>query len=80
MLPSIIRTVVPVVVGVVLGQAAKIGLNLDEGAVTELVTVAITTAYYAIIRVLETRWPGLGVLLGYARAPHYRKRDVDLAA
>ena len=80
MLPSIIRTVVPVIVGVLLGQAARLGLDLPAGAVTEIVTVAVTAAYYAIVRAIEQRVPAVGVLLGYPRAPKYRKDDVDLAA
>jgi hypothetical protein len=63
MFDSIVRTLVPVVVGVLLGQAARLGLDLPEGAVTEVVTVVITTAYYAASRVIEKRWPGAGRVL-----------------
>jgi len=82
MLPSLIRTAVPVIVGALLGYAAKVGLDLPSGAVTEIVTVAITTAYYALIRAGEKRFPQLGVLLGYAAQPEYvnRKKDLDKAA
>lgn len=80
MLPSIIRTIVPVIVGVIVGQAARIGFDLDAGAVTSIVTVVVAAAYHAIVRFLEERWPALGALLGYARAPQYRRKDVDLAA
>lgn len=38
MYDSVIRTVVPVIVGVLLGQAARIGLDLPAGAVTEVLT------------------------------------------
>jgi len=60
---SIIRTLVPVIVGVILGQAVKIGLDLPEGAVTEIVTVVITTGYYALARLIEREWPWLGRIL-----------------
>jgi len=60
MLPSLVRTVVPVIAGVLLGWAAKVGLNLPEGPVTELVTVAITGVYYGVGRWLEQRWPVVG--------------------
>lgn len=63
MLPSIIRTVVPLVVGLLLGWAAKVGLDLPEGAVTEIVTALITAAYYALARLVEQAWPGLGRVL-----------------
>lgn len=81
MLDSLIRTFVPVVVGVLLGQAARIGLNLPEGAVTEVVTVALTTGYYWAARALERRFPaagrwllGLGVPVGQPRYTVVPKR------
>lgn len=63
MYDSVIRTVVPLVVGVLLGQAARIGLDLPAGAVTEVVTVVVTGAYYAVARLVEQRWPALGRVL-----------------
>ncbi|WP_289008971.1 hypothetical protein [uncultured Thermomonospora sp.] len=75
MYDSIVRTVVPVIVGVLLGQAARIGLDLPAGAVTEVVTVVTTGAYYAVARLVEQRWPALGRVLLSAglsrRAPVY---------
>lgn len=72
---SIIRTVVPLIVGVVLAQAARIGLDLPAGAVEEIVTVVAATVYYAAARWLEQRWPALGRVLLSAglsrRAPVY---------
>lgn len=78
MLASIIRTLVPVIVGVLLGWAAKVGFDLPAGAVTEVVTVALTTAYYAIARVLEQEWPQVGrflLSLGLTKAgsPQYAR-------
>ncbi len=60
MFASLLRTIVPVIVGVLLGQAAKLGFNLPEGAVTEIVTVVITGVYFLIVRVLEQEWPIVG--------------------
>ena len=57
---SIIRTVVPLVVAVILGQAARVGLRLPEGAVAEIVTVVLGGVYYAVGRWLERRWPAVG--------------------
>jgi len=75
MYDSVIRTVVPMIVAVLLGQAARLGLSLPEGAVTELVTVVLGTAYYAGARWLEQRHPAAGRLLLSAglsrRAPVY---------
>ena len=79
MLDSIIRTCVPVIAGVLLGWAAKIGLDLPSDAVTEIVTAVLTTAYYAAGRFIEQTWPRLGnglLSLGLTRrAPVYIKRD-----
>lgn len=60
MLDSVLRTVVPVIAGVLLGQAARIGLDLPEGAVTQVVTVVATAAYYALARWIEQNRPGFG--------------------
>ncbi|MBA9003722.1 hypothetical protein [Thermomonospora cellulosilytica] len=79
MYDSIMRTVVPLVVAVLLGQAAKVGLALPEGAVTEIVTVVAGALYYALARVLEREFPAVGRLLlsaGLARGtnPSYVRR------
>lgn len=68
---SIVRTVIPMVVAVIVGQAARIGLSLDEGAVTGAVIVVAGYVYYHAARWLEERWPAAGVLLGVAQAPSY---------
>ncbi|GLZ08730.1 hypothetical protein Acsp03_61960 [Actinomadura sp. NBRC 104412] len=72
---SIIRTVVPLVVALVLGQAARIGLDLDEGAVTSILTALVGAAYYALARWLAETWPAAGRVLPSAglskRAPEY---------
>lgn len=77
---SIMRTLVPLVVGLVLGAAARVGLDLDDAQATAAVTTALTAAYYTAFRSLE-EWAGrldapwlrqlAGVLLGWARPPEY---------
>jgi hypothetical protein len=62
-LASILRTVVPIIVGILLGWAAKVGLNLPGGAVTDIVTVVLTAAYYALGRFVEQTWPNVGRFL-----------------
>ena len=57
---SIIRTIVPIIVGALLGWALKVGLDLPSGAVSQIVTVVVTAAYYAIARLLEQKWPEVG--------------------
>ncbi len=80
MFDSIARTVIPLVVAVLLGQAARIGLDLDEGAVTSIVTAVAGTLYYAGARWLEQRFPAVGgvlLSLGLARrTPTYERPPV----
>lgn len=69
---SIVRTAVPVVVGLILTGLAKIGFDLPDGLVTEVVATFIITVYYAGVRWLETNVaPAWGWLLGKANAPKY---------
>lgn len=78
MYASIVRTVVPLIVAVILGQAARIGLDLDEGAVTSIVTAAAGTLYYALARWIEVNYPAAGrwlLALGLTNAsPAYLPR------
>jgi len=75
MYASIVRTTVPLIVALVLGQAARIGLDLDEGAVTSIVTAVIGAAYYGLARVIEREFPSVGKVLVSAgltsKAPTY---------
>ena len=63
MFASIVRTVVPMVVGVIVGQAACIGLDLDQAAVTSIVTVVAGYVYYHAARLLEQHYPAAGRVL-----------------
>jgi hypothetical protein len=51
---SVVRTLVPFLVSVVIGQAARIGLNLDAAATTEIVTAIVLFVYYPVSRWIET--------------------------
>lgn len=69
---SLVRTVVPVVVGLILTGLAKVGFDLPDGLVTEVVATVVITLYYFVVRVLETNVaPAWGWLLGKANAPKY---------
>lgn len=77
---SLMRTLVPIVAGLVLGLAARVGLDLDDETVTLAVGAGLTAAYYAAFRALEEladrmAWEPLrlvaGVMLGWARPPQY---------
>lgn len=69
---SLIRTIVPICVGAVLGLLAKAGLNIDvEGqqALATLIDSVCIGAYYIIVRLVETKVPQVGWLLGLAKSP-----------
>lgn len=69
---SVVRTLVPVVVGSILAGLASVGFDLPEGLVTEVVATVIITLYYAAVRLLETHVsPAWGWLLGVAKVPQY---------
>jgi len=67
---SLIRTWVPILVGLVSGWALNQGIHIPADAQVAA-TGAIIALYYAVVRGLETRWPWVGWLLGQAKAPTY---------
>ncbi|WP_426734332.1 hypothetical protein [Glutamicibacter sp. 2E12] len=70
---SIVRTVVPIIVGAVLGFFASTSIPLDpefEGLLNTVLTLLLTTAYYVAVRLFETYVsPKIGWLLGWAKSP-----------
>jgi hypothetical protein len=68
-LQSLIRTLVPIGVGAVM--ASVVGPYVDPGALRDLLAGLIAGGYYTVVRLLEMRAPGLGVLLGSRRQPMY---------
>ncbi|MCW5252203.1 hypothetical protein [Streptomyces sp. SHP 1-2] len=79
---SLMRTLVPYAVGLVLAVATRLGLDLDDAAATQYVTAGLAAAYYLLFRGLEwlaerMAWRPLqlaaGLLLGWARPPAYDK-------
>lgn len=76
---STIRTIVPIIVGSVLGWFAGANIPLDpqlEGTLTALLTLLLTTAYYVAVRFFETYIsPKIGWLLGYAKSPDSYSAD-----
>lgn len=72
MVPSLVRTFVPYLVGVLLTALAKLGVDIGDGTATTLVELGVSIAWYVVFRYLETkgnaRW---GWLLGLAKAPAY---------
>lgn len=72
---SLIRTWVPIAVGVALTWiAVHWSIVLPEDLSTQAsmaVTGLVVAVYYGLVRALELRWPWVGRLLGAARPPAY---------
>ncbi len=79
-LKSLIRTVVPAVVGLLLFLLAQWGMSLDPAtaeSITLLLATVFTAAYYTGVRALSVRWPWFGWLLGYPTNPTYEPRHAE---
>jgi hypothetical protein len=73
---GLIRTYVPIVVGVLLSWLVSLGLNLDPSVQAGLIsalTGILTAVYYTAVRFLAEKWPGAGILLGVNKAPAYNE-------
>ena len=68
---SLRRTVVPVIVGLVLAQAARANMTLPAEHVQGVVEAVFIMAYYALVRAVERYIPEAGVLLGAFIQPRY---------
>ena len=73
--PSLIRTYVPIVVGSLLAWLVAAGViptplgpDAEAGLVTAITAVAIG-AYYTLVRLLERKFPQLSILLGSTKQP-----------
>lgn len=71
---SLIRTWVPVAVGAVLSWLITLGITIptdERYGFTTALTALVIGVYYAIVRVLETKFPQIGILLGAIAEPAY---------
>lgn len=85
LLPSILRTVVPLLAGWAITVLSGLGVQTDSTAMAGGVTAAVAATYYLVFRVVERlaekrRGPAwlmtvVGLLLGYARPPRYEPTD-----
>jgi hypothetical protein len=73
LLLSFVRTIVPAIVGQVMGYlTVTLGLEVDpqfEGALTAVLGTVFMAIYYLIVRVIEMKFPQIGILLGWAASP-----------
>lgn len=77
---SVIRTVVPLVLGSLVGWLATRGVRVDVTAVTTIVDATLGGLYYVVVRAIEQRWPKAGWLLGAPGAPSYASKAVSSVA
>ncbi|MEU0059083.1 hypothetical protein [Streptomyces sp. NPDC006334] len=85
LLPSILRTVVPLAAGWIIVALTGLGFSLDSNTAQAAVTLAVAAVYYVVFRLVErtvekTGGPpwlkgAAGALLGYARPPRYKPTD-----
>lgn len=81
---SLIRTIVPIAVGSLLGWLAVLGLNIDQAGAEGLaifIAGTLTAAYYSAIRWIGQRYPGVEILLGSRQSPDgYSKGNLNHTA
>lgn len=74
-----IRTYIPYGISALLAWLLlNTGLDLTGEVQVALVTLTValvTNAYYLLIRLVESRWPWVGVFLGWPKAPEYQAVD-----
>ncbi|MFE2424617.1 hypothetical protein [Streptomyces hokutonensis] len=85
LLPSVLRTVVPLVAGWIIVALTHLGFTLDSNTAQAAVTLAVAGAYYLVFRLVERTvekiggpaWlkGAAGALLGWASPPRYRSTD-----
>lgn len=72
---SLIRTYVPILVGLLLTWlASSLHVVIDPSSQAGLVALCVavlSAGYYTLVRLLERKWPQVGVLLGVPSKPQY---------
>lgn len=77
-IPSLIRTYTPVIVGQLVSWLLMLNIVLPPQAQAGLAVFLggfLTAIYYTFIRLLEQRFPGVGVLLGLSKSPDSYSRE-----
>lgn len=72
---SMIRTVVPLLVGTVVAWLASRGITVDQNTLLPAVDAIVVALYYGVVRWAESRWPQAGWLLGVPGAPSYAPKS-----
>lgn len=71
LLPSILRTLVPLLVGYFAALPIVRVLGLSNDQMVGLFTALVSAVYWLVVRLLEKVAPQFGWLLGYASPPVY---------
>ena len=74
LIPSLIRTYTPIIVGQLVAWLTLKGVQLDDATVVGLTAAlggTVSAVYYLVVRLLEKKFPAIGVLLGSTRKPEY---------
>lgn len=69
---SLIRTVTPSIVGAFFAWLLSLGVVMPVEAELGLISflfAVFTGLYYLVVRLLEEKFPELGILLGFAKSP-----------
>lgn len=78
---SWVRTIVPIGIGAAVAWLLTLGIEVDATTQNSLVvgvTGLVIAAYYSLVRLLEKKFPWIGVLLGVAKSPDgYSKGEVS---
>lgn len=72
MIPSLIRTYVPLLVAYVVGWLVSLGIPVTDDAQSALtagIGTVVAALYYTAVRFAERKWPALTVLLGSTEQP-----------
>lgn len=71
---SVIRTIVPMIVGALIAVAADLGFEIDSAALEVVLFQVVSGLYYVVVRLLEQKFPEFGWLLGWKppAAPTYQ--------
>lgn len=71
MIKSIIRTIVPYLVGIVVSSFASIGIEVDSAAMAQVVAASLAALYYVVVRLLGMVDPRFEYMLVVPAKPSY---------
>lgn len=76
LLPSVLRTVVPIIYAMLVQWGVVSWLDLPSELWENVITGLVTVAFYVVLRVAERYKSQIGWLLGYAQQPVYVAGEV----